>query len=270
MRSAARKLTEQARTSKEPPPERIRYTLADWYAPSALAELWSLRQGIDALQDPITQEALRAVFSSIVVKVSWRRSDTSAQRKRHHRPPGTVATFFHKRTREFARQQVAFRELVPEGTPLADIAAGDARAIEVPEPVGLAITSPPYPATYDYLPMQHLRSVWLGGLDQVDMNQEIGSRRQWREGSRAARRNWLRATELWTRSVAKNLAPSGVLVVVIGDGLTPMGVVDSSEGTELAARAAGLQVLARASLERPDHARGTVRWEHVFAFQKGS
>ena len=57
-------------------------------------------------------------------------------------------------------------------------------------------------------------------------------------------------------------------MVVIGDGLTPSGAVDASEITERAARVAGLRSVARASLERPDHARRATRWEHVFAFQR--
>ena len=54
----------------------------------------------------------------------------------------------------------ALREVVPEGTPPADLAFGDARRLDV-EPVQLVVTSPPYPSTYDYLPLQHLRHVWL-------------------------------------------------------------------------------------------------------------
>ena len=58
-------------------------------------------------------------------------------------------------------------------------------------------------------------------------------------------------------------------LLVIGDGLTPAGEIDASEPTESAAKAAGLLPVARASLSRPDHARGKARWEHVFAFRRG-
>ncbi|MBF8300333.1 MAG: hypothetical protein HW394_703 [Acidobacteria bacterium] len=44
--------------------------------------------------------------------------------------------------------------------------------------------------------------------------------------------------------------------------------IDTSEPTDAAASAAGLCSIARASLDRPDAARETTRWEHVFAFKK--
>ena len=49
---------------------------------------------------------------------------------------------------------------------------------------------------------------------------------------------------------------------------TAKGPIDTSEPTEEAARAAGLKPVARASVERMDHARGTSRWEHAFAFRR--
>ena len=128
------------------------------------------------------------------------------------------------------------------------------------------LTSPPYPSTYDYLPLQHLRNVWLGEDPQVDA--EIGARRGFREGEGAARKRWIADTAAWTARAASALRPAGHLVVVIGDGLTPTGAVDTSEPTEEAARAAGLSAVARASVERVDHARGTGRWEHVFCFRR--
>jgi DNA modification methylase len=143
------------------------------------------------------------------------------------------------------------------------VALADARTLSLSSPVDLVLTSPPYPSTYDYLPMQHLRTVWLG----VDPGAgEIGARRFWRQGGKEARRAWSDDTHRWTARVAAALRPGGALVVLIGDGLTPSGEVDTSAPTEEAAKAAGLQTWARASVPRPDHARGTVRWEHCFVF----
>ena len=41
---------------------------------------------------------------SILVKVSWRKSDTSMQRVKHDRPVGTAAILFHKKARELGRK----------------------------------------------------------------------------------------------------------------------------------------------------------------------
>lgn len=266
MRSAARRMTDVAREATDLPPESILPTIKEWYAKHAAIELESLRRQI-AEADPSVRWMLEVVFSSILVKVSWRKSDTSSRRETHDRPPGTTAILFHKKARELGRRMAALRALVPEGTPESDVLQGDARNIRLSRPVDAVVTSPPYPSTYDYLPLQHLRRVWLG-LEEAD-DSEIGSRRLWRAGDRDARKQWRADTNAWTASAAANLRPGGHLAIVIGDGLTPAGTVDTSEATEDAAKAAGLVSVARASVLRPDFAREAARWEHAFLFQAG-
>jgi len=265
-RSRARKLAELARAASArgplPPPELLR-ALERWFAPHVLRELEALRAGI-AASDEAVRELLLVVFSSIVVKVSWRASDTKAAREKHDRPAGTTAVLFHKKARELGRALAELRAAVPPGTPEVRVVLGDARETQPPEPVALVLTSPPYPATYDYLPMQHLRHVWLG--ERPDAAAEIGARRAWREGLRRARDRWRQDTDAWTRNAARALRPGGQLVIVIGDGLLPSGVVDAAQPTQDAALRAGLRLLARASVERPEHAGRTNRREHAFAF----
>jgi hypothetical protein len=267
MRSLSRRLTEEARRATEIPPEPILSAVRQWYAKHVAIELEHIRRGI-AQADPDVKPLLEVVFSSILVKVSWRKSDTSPVREKHDRPPGTTAILFHKKTRELGRRIAALREATPPGTPPADIRLMDARKVTVPEPVELVLTSPPYPSTYDYLPLQHLRRVWLGETGDRD-DAEIGPRRLWREGGQGARKKWREDTAQWMKSAGAALAPGGHMVVVIGDGYAPgVGEIDTSEPTEAGARVAGLTSVARASLERPDHARGTSKWEHVFAFRR--
>ncbi len=266
-RSRARKLAELARrasTRGAQPPDALLRIVERWYAPHVLRELEALRAGI-AESDEGVRALLEAVFSSILIKVSYRESDTRAARATHDRPAGTTATLFHKKARELARQQAELREALPPGTPEAEIVLGDAREDRPTTEVALVLTSPPYPSTYDYLPMQHLRHVWLG--ERPDASLEIGARRLWRGGARRARETWRRDTDQWTASAAKALAPGGHLVVVIGDGLLPSGVVDAAGPTLEAARRAGLELLAGASVERPEHAGRTNRREHAFSFR---
>jgi hypothetical protein len=267
MRSASRKLAADAPLAKDLPPDEIHRTLQAWYEPHVLMELEHLRRGVVAAEGP-ARPLLEAVFSSILVKASFRKSDTSAKREPYHRPPGTTAVLFHKKARELGRRIAALREAVPPNTPEADVARGDARKWSSPSSLDLVLTSPPYPSTYDYLPLQHLRRVWFGEHEEDDA--EIGPRRDWREGSHGAVAKWRKDTEAWTAAVAKSLAKGGHLVVVIGDGLTPAGAIDTSDPTEKAGIAAGLVSVARASVERADPGRDTARWEHIFVFRKGA
>ena len=112
-----------------------------------------------------------ACLSSILVKVSWRRSDTSAKKVRHHRPAGTTAILFHKKVRELGRRIAELRGLVPDEAPKTTFFYQDVRRLTLPEPVDVVVTSPPYPSTYDYLPLQQLRLVWMGLHDE---GREIG------------------------------------------------------------------------------------------------
>jgi len=265
VRSTARRLAEVARKAEDLP-EDILQAVEEWYAPHVLCELEAIRRGLREA-DPEARPLLDAIFSSILVKVSWRKSDTSAQRERHHRPAGTAAILFHKKARELGRRIAALRELVPEGTPDTEIIGQDARIGYRGQKVDLVLTSPPYPGTYDYVPMQHFRRIWLDD-GRAGENNELGPRRAWREQSRRARREWQEDTVKWMGASTKALRPGGHLVVVIGDGITPAGTIDTSEPTGQAAKKAGLTSVARTSVERVDHARNTSRWEHIMAYQK--
>jgi SAM-dependent methyltransferase len=267
-RSRARKLTELARhasASGAMPRDELLHVVERWFAPHVLRELEALRAGI-AASDESVRGLLEAVLSAIIVKVSYRASDTKAVREKHDRPAGTTAVLFHKKTRELARQLTELREALPPDTPEAELVLADAREARPTTPVALVLTSPPYPSTYDYLPMQHLRHVWLG--ERPDASLEIGARRLWRGGLRRAREIWRGDTDRWTANVAHTLVAGGHLVVVIGDGLLPSGIVDASQPTLDAARRAGLELVAGASVERPEHAGLTNRREHAFAFRK--
>jgi hypothetical protein len=264
-RSAGRKIAAEARAATESPSRTKLDAVHSWYSTSALTELEAIRRSMVRAPNDI-QPLLAMCFSSILVKVSWRKSDTSARRVKHKRPPGTTAVLFHKKVRELGRALDELREAVPEGTPESDIDRGDARKISLPDSVDLVLTSPPYPSTYDYVPLQQLRAVWFGW--EATAPEEIGSRRQFRQGVRWARKRWAEDTDAWTAAAAEQLRPGGHLAIVIGDGLTPSGAIDTSQPTEDAAKKAGLQPVARASVERADHARSATRWEHAFVFRK--
>ena len=267
-RSTARAMTEKARHADTDVTEERFLKLADWYAPCALMELDSIRQDIQEVSDMDLRRQLIAAFSSILIKVSWRKSDTSAKREKHRRPPGTAAIMFHKKVRELARKQMTLREVVESGTPKANVAHGDVRSLELDNPVDLIITSPPYPAVYDYVPMQHLRHIWLGVNSEPGKHAELGARRHWREGRRSAQKKWRKDTFAWTKQMAHLMNEGGNLIVVIGDGLTPTGRIDCVGATQEAAHEAGLRLRARASIDRPDYARKDSRWEHIFMFTR--
>lgn len=254
LRADARRIADEAKLKKDVEvPEELR----DWYEPHVAQEIGRMRDAIPNAR-PEVQRLLWAVLSSIVVKASFRESDTSNTRVPHHRPPGSTAILFHKKARELGRRI----ETLPAERDLR-IKRADARADAPSGPLGLILTSPPYPGVYDYLPLQQLRNLWLG-IDPGDaFAQEIGSRRSFRAHRADAVTRWRGDTADWISRQSKALDPSGALIVVVGDGLVAGKTVDALSPTVEALRAAGLDVQARASVDRQDHARQRIRTEHL-------
>ena len=53
------------------------------------------------------------------------------------------------------------------------------------------------------------------------------------------------------------------MLVVVGDGIVGGKLVDALFPTVEAMKNAGMKIVARASADRPDHARSTIRIEHL-------
>lgn len=267
LRSQGRRIAAQAQDWRHPPHDARTRAVLGWYEPHVAAELAGLRDGL--LQAPEdTRELLWACFSSILVKVSLRASDTRAERVPQHREPGTTAVLFHKKVRELGRRLEALAAAVPPGTPPAKVRLGDARVDGPEAPVHTIVTSPPYPAVYDYLPMQSLRAAWMNLDDTEGLRAEVGARRNFRADRATALRRWQEDLGAWTSRAHHALLPGGRLAVVIGDGLSASRPVDAL-GTLLHATAsAGFTPIARASGDRRDLGSSVARREHILLLER--
>lgn len=256
LRAASRRITKAALASG---PMRVPDICVDWYEPHVVQELGRIRALIDEVEDNATRGLLEAVLSAIAIKTSYRESDTSNRRRPMHRAPGTTAVLFHKKARELGRM---LDEMPADGQ--VRVRIGDARVTAPPNGTGLVLTSPPYPGVYDYLPMQQLRYAWLDLDPGRGVADEVGSRRAFRAlGRREALHRWRQDTAEWIQTQVNGLAPGGFLGIVVGDGLVGDRPVDTLSPTIDAMREAGLDIVARASADRPDHARETIRTEHL-------
>jgi len=262
LRSHARKL---AAAAQKAGPVWIPELAPEWYERHVAEELGRLRADIEDIEDSALQGLLMVVLSSILVKASFRESDTSNRRRTYHRPPGTTAVLFHKKARELGRML----EQMPEAGQVR-VRHRDARRAAPPPGTGLVLTSPPYPGVYDYLPMQQLRYAWLDLDPGIGLASEMGSRRDFRaRGRRDALATWRKDTAAWVHKQADGLASGGHLCIVVGDGLVGGRTIDTLAPTLEAVEEASLTVVARASADRPDHARQRVRTEHLVLAQKG-
>ena len=264
VRAAARRIVEAAQEAGTDTQLEVPEIALDWYEPHVAQEIALLRQGI-LQEDVALRPYLNAILSAILIKSSFRESDTSNQRVVSERPPGTTLTLFHKKARLYGRMLEGMAADLPRPV----LTRGDAREVPPPRPVDLILTSPPYPGVYDYLPMQQLRYAWLNIPAGPDMAREIGSRRDFRaKGRTDALAAWVKDTRAWIRTQVQGLSDGGRLAIIVGDGLVAGRAVDTLSPTVEAIESTGLYILARASADRPDHAREEIRTEHLILAEK--
>lgn len=230
------------------------------FQPHVLLELDGIRAGIEQAP-PSTRPELGLVLSSILVKLSTKKGDTSDETIEKRVSAGYAARHFVRRTEELVQQLEAFTNLLPSPVPKARIFADDANLLKkVPDAsIDAVVTSPPYVATYDYLAHHELRLRWLG-LDAKHLAKgEMGARRNYeRLLPREARTSWRRELEALLTSLARVTKPGAAIVLLIADSATmgapgePARALRADEiVTEAAKRVGGLVPVAGAKQARP-------------------
>ena len=243
------------------PPTILKYK--SWYKSNCFNELACLFDAIQNYESEL-KPLFQAVFSSLVVKYSLRASDTSNKVVYIPRKNGTVLRAFKEKSKEYVAQLAELQTLVPPNTDAAQITLADARHPDFAK-VDTIITSPPYPGTYDYLPLQQLRSAWFD-LNMRE-NQEIGSRRAFKQ-VKAAYERWLKDTDAWVAASAKALITGGHLAVVVGEGMQSGKTLRVAKPTIQAAEKAGLKFVTSASVDRHDPATKQKKIEYILVFEK--
>lgn len=247
------------------------------FAPHVLLELDGLRDGI-AKAPPETRPELLLVLSSILVKLSARRGDTTDEQVEKRIAAGYPAKLFVRKTIDLARRFDELFELLPKPAPRARVYEDDATVLGKVEDASIdaIITSPPYVATYDYLQHHELRLRWLG-LDARKLARgELGARRNYLKlGAREATASWEQELAKLLETLARVTRRDGVLVLLIADSAqsTPRGPVAIRADDVVARVAEGLGSfvpVAAASQARPHfHAptqaafRDRPRYEHA-------
>ena len=87
-------------------------------------------------------------------------------------------------------------------------------------------------------------------------------------GRADALKEWREQTAAWISTQTQRLNPNGRFAIIVGDGLVGGKLVDTLFPTVEALKACNMKILARASADRPDHARGAIRIEHLVLAEK--
>lgn len=231
------------------------------FAPHVLLEMDGLRAGIEKAP-PEARPDLQLVLSSILVKLSAKRGDTSDEPLEKRVSAGYPARLFVRKTEELVERFAEFAELLPKPTPRARVLLDDAAKLaKVDEAsVDAVITSPPYVATYDYLAHHELRMRWLDLDTRRLAKDELGARRHYeRMTPDEARASWERELAKLLRALARVTKRGAPVVLLIADSATPRGPrgerPEALRADEIVADTAAhvktFEPVARASQARP-------------------
>lgn len=263
---------EQRRCSKAGPSRRYEPAQRAAFDPHVLLELDGLLQGIEQQSSAALAPALKLVLSSIINKVSRRRSDTNSSEFQRRLASGFAIRFFSKKARELMGRLDDYSKRLPEGSPVARIRLGDARKLpfEVAK-VRAIITSPPYPGIYDYVEHHRLRLEFLE-LDSRHLEQhEIGAHRHFaRRSDVDAEAKWATQLGACLEEMARVLLPDGTAAIMIADSAVAGRAWYADRAIRQIASRHGLSIIGGASQRREhfhaptrDTFRATERREHL-------
>lgn len=210
---------EARRCAKAGPTRRYSQEQRAAFDPHVLLELDGLSHGIAQACSPELAPVLRLVLSSLIVKVSRRRSDTSLEQAQRRIASGFVIRFFAKKARELLGRLDDYAARLPRGCPAAKLELGDARKLPWPSAsMSTIITSPPYPGVYDYVEHHRLRMQWLD-LDPRHLERhEIGAHRHFaKRGETNAEAEWAKQLGACLDEMARVLVPRGTAAILIAD-----------------------------------------------------
>jgi 16S rRNA G966 N2-methylase RsmD len=235
-----------------------------FYDPHVLIELAGLREEIRARPERRTQRMLEVVFSSLLVKLSRQRGDTSEELTQKRIRKGLSTELFVRKGQELAERWGALDAALPPDAIAPELLMGDARAL--PELVrgsfDLILSSPPYGGTYDYVAHHARRYAWLGIDSSALAEHEVGARRTISEG-REGRARWDTELLACLRAMRSVVAQSGCIVLLIGDGETQGERIDALAQLDRLAPRAELELVSSAAQAREDFYGGPARREYL-------
>lgn len=241
-----------------------------WFSEEILSRLSILKSLILDQAEPI-KSLLLAVFSSIIVRVSFQDSDTRYAKVTKTINPSDVNRIFKSKLKEAILQ---LPEVIVPIRASVEIHQADARYIPFinSASVSLIVTSPPYLNAYDYHKYHRQRIHWLDGNIEFARDIEIGSHDEFtRTGAKPDQffTDMGQCFDEWMRV----LKSGGRCVIIIGDAIVskePVQVGDTfikillSKGFELEERS----IRQLHTTKRAFNSNSRINKEHLIVVRK--
>ena len=247
--------------------------LDHWFKQAVQEELSGLTNAINTAPSAV-RESLRLALSSIIVRVSNQESDTRYAAIHKNIQPGAVSKLFLSAVERMgtvlrARNYRLSRVEVIEGDTL------EVRSKQIVQPIGLVITSPPYPNAYEYW-LYHKYRMWWLGFDPLSVKaREIGARAHFFKRNHHTATDFVRQMQRTFSLLDHVVIPDGYVCFVVGRSRIHGQNVDNAQIVEEAGRAFGFHryfvaertLLARRKSFNLSHA--NIKTETILVLQKG-
>ena len=189
-----------------------------WFQTDSIYELSIIKNLID--NSDISSDLknfLFLAFSSIIVISSNQDSETRYSAKQKNHPKFFVINQFETKVRSMKQRMLEFNKKASDS--VVSVFCHDSRdlgAILKSETIDFAVTSPPYPNTYDYYLYHKQRMNWLNFDWLKAKNNEIGSRLRYSSYKENVS-SYIGDMSKAFLGVSEALNPNGRFIVVIGD-----------------------------------------------------
>jgi site-specific DNA-methyltransferase (cytosine-N4-specific) len=243
-----------------------------WFSTATIKRLSSLKGLIITEKEPI-RTLLLAIFSSIIVRVSYQDSDTHYVRILRDVAENEVDSAFYSRLIEIINR---IPDTMVKGRTTVETIMADSRSVPFikDESVSLIVTSPPYLNAYDYHKYHRQRLHWITGSESVIFarDNEIGTHDEFTRPN-ATPYNYFIDMDLCFKEWFRILKKKGRCLIVIGDAIVskqPVPVADHfvelliAKGMVLENR----WIRSLHSTKRAFNSKSRINQEHLLLFRK--
>jgi len=209
--------------------------LDHWFKQPVQVALAALVGAIDSLSRPEGRDALRLALSSIIVRVSNQDSDTRYAAV-HNNVEGVDVFIAY-----LAACRRLYRALDARTWPLAECQVIEADVLELSGdavlwPIGLVVTSPPYPNAYEYWLYHKYRMWWLGYDPIAVKHREIGARAHFFTRNPHTENDFVEQMRSTFAHIDSVLVRNGYACVIVGRSRIHGRDVDNAEIVDSAAQ----------------------------------
>ena len=188
--------------------------LDHWFRKDVQRSLTLIINAINQIGDVNIADALRFCVSSIIVKVSNQESDTRyAAINKAYTGDDVLAFFLQKAIKlSSVKEDYSYKA----ASTVLNKNSLQLNGSDFPKPIGLVITSPPYPNAYEYWLYHKYRMWWLGFDPLTVKDQEIGARAHYFKKNHQTEVDFILQMESLFTSFAENCLKDAFVCFIVG------------------------------------------------------